>query len=99
MLEEKIEDYLRDEVEKRGGECWKLTTPGRRGVPDRLVMVYGQTVFVELKKPGGKPEPHQVRAHARMRECGGARVCVIDSKFSVGCLLLDLHAKMRRGQK
>lgn len=36
------------------------------------------TIWVELKAPGKKPEPHQVREHARMRKMG-QRVEVVDS--------------------
>lgn len=36
------------------------------------------TIWVELKAPGKKAEPHQVREHERMRKMG-QRVVVIDS--------------------
>jgi hypothetical protein len=38
----------------------------------------GRTVWVELKAPGKKAEPHQLREHARMCKMG-QRVVVIDS--------------------
>lgn len=70
----------------------KFTSPGRRGVPDRLVLrpvpeaareLVAQYVrFVELKRPGEKPRPEQVREHARLRALG-FRVDVIDSKQQV----------------
>lgn len=37
-----------------------------------------QIIWVELKAPGEKPKPHQVREHARMRKMG-QRVEVVDS--------------------
>lgn len=52
MRESKIEEYLRKEVRKRGGLCWKFTSPGTRGVPDRIVMLNGCLIFVETKAPG-----------------------------------------------
>lgn len=42
-------------------------------------MTYGpMTLWVELKAPGKKPEPHQLREHKRLRAMN-QRVAVIDS--------------------
>ena len=42
--------------------------------------------WVELKAPGVKPEPHQLREHERMRKMG-QRVVVVDSIEGVDELL------------
>lgn len=39
MRESKIEQYLKEQVEAAGGECRKFVSPGRRGVPDQLVLM------------------------------------------------------------
>lgn len=78
MRESAIEKHLAKRVEELGGECRKLRWIGRRGAPDRLVMLPWLTCFVELKAPGEVPEPHQAREHERMRRMG-QRVEVIDS--------------------
>lgn len=44
------------------------------------------SIWVELKAPGKKPEPHQLREHTRMRALG-QRVEVIDSFEAVDRLL------------
>lgn len=44
------------------------------------------TIWVELKAPGKKPEPHQLREHARMCKMG-QRVEVIDSYEQIEELL------------
>ncbi len=55
-----LEQVLVFEVEKRGGLCWKFTSPGTVGVPDRIVIVPGGRVaFVEMKSPTGKLQPIQ----------------------------------------
>ena len=41
-------------------------------------LIGAMTIWVELKAPGKKPKPHQIREHARMRKMG-QRVEVIDS--------------------
>ena len=98
--EAKIEKYLCGRVKMLGGEVRKVKWIGRRGAPDRLVMlpsriyVWGgdtrrsspATIWVELKAPGKEPEPHQAREHKRMRDMG-QRVEVIDSMEGVDTLL------------
>ncbi len=92
MRESDIEAALRGGVAMFGGIAYKFVSPGRVGVPDRIVvMPSGVTVFVELKAPGKKPEPHQEREHERLRKLGH-RVYVIDSLEGVKQLLEELGA-------
>lgn len=97
MRERDIEDYLVRRVQAMGGEVRKVAWIGRRGAPDRLVMLPfltkcaecyapGQTTWVELKAPGVKAEAHQLREHERMRALG-QHVVVIDSLDAVEALL------------
>jgi hypothetical protein len=53
---------------------------------DNKLVSAAQTIWVELKAPGVKPEPHQLREHERMRKMG-QRVVVIDSIEGVEELL------------
>lgn len=78
MRESDIEKYLVERVKALGGEVRKVRWVGRNGAPDRLVMLPGRTVWVELKAPGEKCRPHQVREHERMRRMGQV-VLVVDS--------------------
>jgi hypothetical protein len=92
LRERDVERYLVQQVKKAGGEVRKLEWIGRRGAPDRIVMLPsgleggGVTIFVELKAPGKKPEAHQLREHNRMRRMG-QEVEVIDSLEAVDDLL------------
>ena len=86
MRESVIEDYLVERVKQIGGEVRKVKWIGRRGAPDRLVMLPGISVWVELKAPGKVAEPHQLREHERMRAMG-QNVEVIDSIAGVDKLL------------
>jgi len=55
MLEKQIESYFVWAVERIGGKTWKFTSPGRKGVADRIACLPdGTTWFVELKTKGGK---------------------------------------------
>jgi len=79
MLERDIESALVKRVKELKGLCEKFTSPGRRSVPDRLVTLPGNVViFVELKAPGKRPTPLQLRDHQRRRALG-CDVRVIDS--------------------
>ena len=87
MRESLIEKYLVAQVKAKGGEVRKVRFLDRRGAPDRLVLFAGGVaIWVELKATGKKPEPHQVREHARLRK-SGQRVDVIDSLEAVDELL------------
>lgn len=56
--EQKVEDALWDAVRRRGGLCEKIA-PIRAGVPDRMVILFGQVHLVELKAPNGVLRPDQ----------------------------------------
>ncbi len=86
MRESTVEAYLVKRVTELGGEVRKIQFIGRRGAPDRLVMLPTWTCWVEVKRPGGKAEPHQVREHARMQRMS-QDVRVIDSIEAVDALL------------
>ena len=80
-----VENYLRDEGKRRGFKCYKFTSPSNSGVPDRVVIGHGHTVFVELKAPGKKTRPLQEAVHREMRRYG-AKVYVIDNRDDVDML-------------
>jgi hypothetical protein len=83
MRERDIEIYLRDRVKKAGGKAYKFESPGNDGVPDRIVLFPSNHVyFIELKAPGKKPRPLQIK---QMRDISafGCQVLVIDSKQGV----------------
>jgi hypothetical protein len=86
-----IEKYLVDAIKERGGFCPKFNDVGRRGAPDRLVIVPNNPVhFVELKRPvGGYVAPWQKRYHEQLRVCG-QKVWVLNSIEQVDDFLLTL---------
>lgn len=79
MLESKIEAHLVKRVKDVGGAAYKFTSPQRRAVPDRLVLLPGgRATFVECKATGQRPTDAQAREHARLWALGFP-VLVIDS--------------------
>lgn len=91
MRESDIERYLRKQVEANGGKCWKWVSPGRRGVPDRIVIMPGGVIaFVELKAPGKTERPDQVYTQALMRNLGCIVYSAVDSYLGVQAVIQDL---------
>lgn len=70
MKEKTIEQAFRQAIQADGGICWKLTCPGVDGVPDRICLKAGRAAFVEVKAPGKRPRPLQVRRMNQLREQG-----------------------------
>ncbi len=81
MREAPIEQAFREEVEAAGGIAYKFVSPGRRGAPDRIVLLpindagHREIVaryfrFVETKATDGHVEDHQEREHKRLRALG-----------------------------
>jgi|TARA_R110000868_G_scaffold346157_1_gene607184 hypothetical protein len=55
MKEKIVENHFVWAVERIGGKTWKFTSPGRKGVADRIACLPdGATWFVELKTKGGR---------------------------------------------
>lgn len=67
-----VENYLKQQVEQRGGFCPKFISPGHHGAPDRIVFLPAHPAyFVELKRPrGGHIAAVQVRYHEKLRALG-----------------------------
>lgn len=87
MREKFIEQKLVREVSNRGGLCWKFTSPGTAGVPDRLVLLPGGKVgFIEVKAPGKEPTAQQLYRHEQLRKLG-FQVFVLDDSEAIGGIL------------
>lgn len=89
LRESPVERYLLNQCRQHSFICMKFTSPGRGGVPDRIIITPGGTVFVEVKRPGEKPTRRQRETHARMRR-RGALIWVVDDHASINQLVQDL---------
>lgn len=70
VRENKVEKYLDTKITMNGGITRKWVSPGRDGVPDRIVIIGGLVFFVEVKTEDGKLSVAQVREHNRLKEHG-----------------------------
>jgi len=71
VLEKDIERWCRDYATQRGALMLKFTSPGTAGVPDRVLITQGGTVFVEFKREGGKATPLQKAVMRKITNAGG----------------------------
>jgi len=96
LLEADVEEELRIGIELLGGQCLKFTVPGRRGAPDRIILMPGGLiVFVELKTIGGVLESWQKRFHTMLRSLG-FRVEVLWTKEQVRAFFPTLRSTSSR---
>ena len=88
----KIEDYLKEQVEKIGGKCYKFVSPGYDGMPDRIVVFSGCVIFVETKRPGKKPRALQkIRLEELQRQ--GVNTAVVSTKKEADFVVNYLNAR------
>lgn len=76
MLEAKIEQKLKKQIEMIGGKTFKFISPGMVGIPDRIVLYQGTVVFVELKAPGKKLRAIQEYRAKELRMLGFRVECI-----------------------
>jgi len=95
MLEKQLEKKLKTEVERLGGLCLKLVTPGFTGIPDRLVvMPAGVVYFIEVKKPGKTPDARQDVVIDNLRALSH-NVWVLDSEESLKLVIDWIKASIK----
>ena len=92
MRERTVEQALTRAVHARGGQCWKFTSPGLAGVPDRIIILpHGKVGFVEVKAPGQRPRPLQQHRLDQLRALG-ATALVVDHPDQIEGALDEIQA-------
>jgi len=77
ITERQIEQVLKRKVGQKGGLALKLVSPGFDGVPDRMVLLPGRrAAFVELKAPGKRMRPLQVKRKRQLESLGFSVYCI-----------------------
>jgi hypothetical protein len=82
VRESPIEQSLRTAVEKQKGRAYKWTSPGNKGVPDRIVFMHGMCFLVETKATNGRLSAVQKVQHKKLKALG-FDVVVLNSKEQV----------------
>lgn len=82
---------------RHGGLSLKWVSPGRLGVPDRLLFMPGGRLYlVELKRPGGKPRASQNAMFAKL-ETRGFHVWVVDDPDTFFDMILTSSPRFKPG--
>lgn len=74
---------------KTGWLSFKFNSSNHAGVPDRIFIKNGKTIYIEFKASGEKPRKLQEITFKKMRE-HGAQVFVVDS-IEDGKAVLDAN--------
>ena len=91
MNEKYIEKKLVEEVRKAGGIAPKFVSPGWNGVPDRIILFPpGRMAFAELKSPGQKMRPLQLRRKIQLERLGFKVYC-IDGAEQIGGVIDEIR--------
>ena len=90
VRENKVETYLNTQIVKLGGVTRKWVSPGRAGVPDRIVFVDAMIVFVEVKTVDGKLMTVQTREQELLRS-HGAHVVTVYGESGVDAFISEFR--------
>ena len=90
--EGRVENYLVKRAKQENFLHYKFTSPSTNGVPDRIIIGHGMTIFIELKAPGETPRKLQNVVIADMK-AHGAEVYVIDTKEGIDELFASLEPR------
>lgn len=71
LSENQLEEKLRKKIKELGGIALKFVSPGRAGVPDRIILMpQGKIYFVEMKSPRGEVNPIQKYVFEKFEKLG-----------------------------
>lgn len=93
VRESKVERYLDKQVKLLGGDTRKWVSPGRDGVPDRIVILAGRIMFVEVKTNGGVCSTAQHREHDKLNALG-AQVTTVFGDAGVDAFIIDIKTDL-----
>ena len=92
MREKSVEAKLVQAVSRSGGIAPKFVSPGFDGVPDRLILLPdGKLAFAEIKAPGRRMRPLQVRRKRQLEALGFSVYC-IDRPEQIGGILDEIQS-------
>ena len=95
--EASIESYLEQQAKQNKFFCKKYPSTHLGGMPDRILIGHGHTVFVEVKRPGEKIKPNsqQEWRHIEIARYGG-QTFIVSTHEEVDQLLSTLAATSKQ---
>lgn len=92
MLEREIEKKLAKWAKDNCVLTYKFTSPAHRGVPDRVFIANGVTLFLEIKAEGKSPTALQLREIERINFFGG--VADWAAGYEPAVMKISIHLKL-----
>lgn len=68
--ERKIQKECEDKLRELGWFVFRAEFVGKRGFPDTTAIKRGHHLYIEFKKPGGKPSAQQIKISDRFHFAG-----------------------------
>ena len=97
-LESKYQAGLRKMLKANGWFFTKIIQTSTNGFPDILAVRDGETIYIEAKREGRKPEPLQLYVHKQLRE-HGAKVFVASRNNDNDLVKYMKKRKITQGKK
>lgn len=96
LSESQLEEKFCKKIKKIGGMALKFMSPGRAGVPDRIILMPGGKIyFVEMKSSNGPVNPIQEYIFEKFEELG-FKVHILNSENSVKKFLEKIERKEKK---
>lgn len=92
MLESKIQASILKYLKTEDYFTVKTIVNNKAGVPDIYALKDGISIWIEVKRPGGRVSPIQSYIHSQIREKGGI-IFVVDSLDDLKEKLKELYDK------
>jgi len=75
-----VEGYFISRCKELGIFQAKIQSPGKRGMPDRVAIGNGNTIFIEMKAENGRPSEQQLLRIREINAHGGIAVFAYSKK-------------------
>jgi Holliday junction resolvase len=82
-LESDIQAKIIRNLTKKGWYVAKIIQTTKNGWPDLLCLKDGKSVYIEVKRPGGKPSPLQLLRHREIAATGHIVHVTDDENFTL----------------
>ncbi|GAI94549.1 unnamed protein product [marine sediment metagenome] len=78
ITENNVKRLVKDYLDIKGYFHFPITQGlgAYKGIPDRIAVKNGKTIYIEVKKPGGKQSEHQIKFQVDLERAGGEYILI-----------------------
>ena len=92
MLEKQVQASMLKYLKSEGYFTFKTIVNNVAGVPDIYALKNGKSVWIEVKRPGGRRSPVQIYTQEQMEKQGGI-IMTVESVEDLDKKLKEIYAK------